>query len=96
MNKRIARELRNRLAPLAGVVVTFATITVVPATTEMIAAARGAAAHRAEAAWMDRAASTHLDRHPPMGSRYAGHYLATVYGLRTRQLAARTLASEIR
>jgi hypothetical protein len=91
MNKRIARELRNRLAPLAGVVVTFATITVVPATTEMIAAA-----HRAEAAWMDRAASKHLDRHPPMGSRYAGHYLATVYGLRTRQLAARTLASEIR
>jgi hypothetical protein len=55
MNKRIARALRNGLAPVSAIAVTFATITVVPATTTMIAAARATAAHQAKAARMDLA-----------------------------------------
>jgi hypothetical protein len=53
MNKRIARALRNRLAPLSAVVITFATITVVPAATTMLAAAGATAAHQAKAVRMD-------------------------------------------
>ena len=56
MTKRISQALRNRLAPLSAIAVTFATITAVPATTTMIAAAGATAAHQAKAARMELAA----------------------------------------
>ena len=55
MNKRIARALRNGLAPLPAVAVTFATITVVPAATTMLADFGATAAHQAKAARIDLA-----------------------------------------
>jgi len=96
MNKCSARELRNRLAPLATIAVTFATITGVPAAMAMVAAAGGTGAHQTQAAWTDGAASVRRDRHPPIGPRDDRHYFATGYKVNTVQLAARAPRSEIR
>jgi hypothetical protein len=67
MNKRIARELRNRLAPLSAIAVTFATITVVPAAMAMVAAAGGTGAHQAQATRIHLAALVPADRHLAIG-----------------------------
>lgn len=63
MNKRIARELRNRLASLAAIAVTFATITSVPAAMTVVAAAGGTAAHQAKTSRIHLTALVPADQH---------------------------------
>jgi hypothetical protein len=70
MNKRIARALRDRLAPLGAVAATFATITIVPAATTMIPAAGATAVHQARAPSVDLAPPSFFKR-PPNGARRA-------------------------
>jgi hypothetical protein len=95
MNKRIARELRNRLAPLSAVAVTFATFSAVPAAT-MIATAGGTGAHQAEAGWMDRAAQVRRDQHLRIGLRDDGYFLSNGYRVSALHIAARAPGSAIR
>jgi hypothetical protein len=95
MNKCIARELRNKLTSLSAVAVTFATITVVPAATTIVAIASGTVAHPTKATSMDRTSSNRRDRHAEIGPRDKGHYLATGYRVNTLHFAAHEPGSEI-
>jgi hypothetical protein len=92
MDMLIARNLRNRLAPLSAIAVTFATITSVPVAMTVVAAAGRTAAHQTKAAWMDQVSLVAHDREATKG----GNHLATVYTNHPLILAARAPQSEIR
>jgi hypothetical protein len=96
MNKRIIRELGNRLAPLSAVAITFATITVVPAGTAMVAAASGTGADQTKTAWMDRAVPLGRDHYRRIGLGDDGHSFAAGYRVSALHVAARAPATEIR